>query len=192
MKHWLVDTQLIADWCLWQLADERHRKRRIERAATALSVLPDRAVLRAFERELGRSRVLVPTNVLVEVSGVVRRVLGNAHKGTLDRLNELVVRVSLRFADRFKIEVVGVTEDEADTALSILNSRNPPKPFDLGDAALLAALTSSKGRSLLTADIRLRDHCVSAGRIDVFRFAQGKILDAAGLQLRDEHPGPAG
>ena len=183
--NWLVDTQLIADWCLWQLADEPDSTRRVVRAPATFSVLRVRPDLQAFERELGRSRVLLAQSVLVEASGVVRREISNAHRGTVDRRTEPVVRVALRFTDRFKAEIVLVAEAAADKELRQLNSRGrgQERPFDLGDAALIAALSTD--RVLLTADKPLRDHCVNVGRKNVFYFSQGKILDGRGYPVRD-------
>ncbi|MHB8875097.1 MAG: hypothetical protein ACYC8T_15535 [Myxococcaceae bacterium] len=185
MTHWLVDTQLIADWCLWELADEPHSTRRIVRAAATYSVLRVRRDLKAFVRKLERSGVLLAESVLVEVSGVVRRELSNAHKGTVDRLNEPVVRMILRFTNRFSATVIRVTEADADAALRRLNSRRggQEKPFDFGDASLIAAL--SEDRVLLTADEPLRNHCVNVGQANVFYFSRGEILDARGNPIRD-------
>ena len=188
MRRWLVDTQLIADWCLWQLADETHQKRRVERAADGLPVLTDRGALDALKRELAKATVVVATNVLVEVSGVLWRRLRHGHRGDTDRLNEKILRTTFRFADRYNTEVVAVTEEEAEEELKEMNRKTPPKPFDLGDAALLAVLKRKDADcSLLTSDSGLVDHCFNVGRPNVFRFVQGRILDAKGNPFREDH-----
>jgi len=84
-----------------------------------------------------------------------------------------------------------VSEQDADNELKEMNRSNPPKPFDLGDAALLAAHNETADRSLLTSDQRLFTYCVNAGRKNVFRFNQGDIFDSKGNLHREEYAKPS-
>lgn len=176
---WLVDTQLVADWLLWNLADESGPTAR----ATSFSALRIRTDLQAFERQLSNARVLLALSVIVEATSVIRREVGHPHRGTRERLNEPVVRSVIRFSERFRPEIIQVSEDQAGRQLAKLNDGvDARNRFDLGDAALVAALES--GRRLLTADAPLRNRCVNIGRTDVFQFDRGRILDSRGIPIR--------
>lgn len=177
--NWLVDTQLVADWVLWNHADDARSTAR----ATSFSALRIRTDLQAFERLLSNARVLLALSVVVEAAGVIRRELGHPHRGLGERLNEPVVRSMIRFSERFKPEIVQVSEGQAGRQLAKLNQGVEARSrFDLGDAALVAALEGE--RRLLTADAPLRTRCVNMGRTDVFQFASGKILDPRGIPIR--------
>lgn len=185
IRGWLVDTQLVIDWFLWDLANHPHRP--VARAAQALSVLKLRTDIDAFERHLdpSRVRVLLSASVFAEAANRLYAKLSNPHRGGEDRVNEHMVRACLRFTGHFNPVSVTVTEAEAEKAMRKLNSENEKleKRIDLGDAALFAAL--GEERMLLTADEPFFRRCSRLGRGDVFLFSKGEVRDAKGQPLRD-------
>lgn len=177
MTLWLLDTQLLVDWCLWALADDPEGAGGwAARANNARSVLRTGRDRDGLVRFLERRSVAVAEHTFVEAGGVLRRLLTREHRGQQDRLNEPIVRSVLRFTERFPVHHVRVKEDSAAAALRELNDPlSPAERFDLGDAALLAAVSGD--RRLVTADFSLYQRCSSDGRKDVFLFEKGDVRD---------------
>lgn len=184
INGWVVDTQLMVDWCLWALSD--HAPGSIGEAATQqLSKLRLRPHRDSLERHLNPENVLLAGSVLVETALVLRRRLGRAQvQDASERINEPIVRATHRFMERFKVTFVKATEAEAAKCMNKLNrdALDSEKPIDFGDGALVATLSGE--RRLLTADERLFDRCVNIGRTDVFWFDKGIILDSRRETLR--------
>ncbi len=148
-RSWVVDTNLIVDWCLWELADST-QEGLSQRATTQFSVLRIADHRRSFERSLevaASVRVAQPT--LIEVGLTLQRLLSSRHRGSVDRLGPQVVLAGLRFLERFRVEAVHIAEELLRGEL-----RHEHGP---GDAVLVAAL--EKDASLLTSDKNLWRWC---------------------------------
>lgn len=182
---WLVDTQLLVDWCLWALSEAPNAGPLGDLATRNLSKLRYRTHFEAFEHYLKPKKVLLAGSALVEAGGVLQNLLGHSHhpRGE-ERRNEPIVRATLQFTDHFNATLVNATEAEATKSLSKLNRGLAPetKLIDFGDAALIAALNGE--RRLLTADGPLFTRCVSTGRTDVYCFQAGTILDSRRQAVR--------
>lgn len=187
ISGWVVDTQLMVDWCLWALGDDTSDGSMGEAATQQVSKLRLSTHRDSLERHLNPENVLLAASVLVETAVVLRRLLGRASlPGPGDRLNEPIVRATQRFIEHFKVTFVKTTEAEATKCLNRLNRYvlrvESEKPIDFGDAALIATLSGQ--RKLLTADERLFSRCVDIGRTDVYCFDKGTIVDARRQAVR--------
>lgn len=171
MTRWLVDTNLVVDWCLWDLAEKNY-----QRPATHLSVLRDRVHLRSFEGHLVQAQVLLSAPTFAEAAQRLRRLLEHSHRGEEDRLNEPLLRALVRFLDRFSVrELRCVSEAEVELARRELNGSGEAA-FDFGDAALLA--TSGPETRLITSDKALFKRCATLRPRSAFWFDKGDVHDS--------------
>ncbi len=166
-RQWLLDTNLVVDWCLWHLAEDTQQEGISKRAAERLRVMRTRPAVEAFERHLRGTSVSLAQPTLLEVGGCLRRLLSSAHSGTEDRLNKPILRVGLRFLERFGAELLPVREQALD--------QDVVREQDYGDAVVLGAL--GKGRRLLTADKRLWLWCRNR-RLSAAHFVDGDLNDS--------------
>lgn len=166
-RQWLLDTNLVVDWCLWHLAEDTQHEGIAKRATQRLRVMKDRTIVETFERHLRGASVSLAQPTLLEVGGCLWRILSSAHSGTEDRLNKPILRVGLRFLERFGAELLPVREQAL--------NQDAVREQDYGDAIVIGAL--GQGRRLLTADKRLWLWCRNR-KLSAAHFVDGDFNDS--------------
>jgi hypothetical protein len=178
MTEWLLDTNLLVDWCLWTLADDHRDRARAERAQNQLSILRTAPARDTFARWLRLGKVVVATSTIAETAHRLGRLLAHRNAGDADRLNEPVIRSLVRFEDAFRPVFVRVEEERANR-----EHHRPGFGCDFGDACLISIL--DQNRTLMTSDRPLWEACISQRRQNVLRFVQAGFVDVRGNPVKE-------
>ena len=165
-RLWLLDTNVVVDWCLWELAEDTRRPGIAKHAATRLRCMKTKPAVESFESHLSKSRgVALAQPTLLEIGARLQDLLRHPHRGTEDRLNEPILECGLRFLERFNVELLGVRKAELDSKAI--------RDHDLGDAVVVSVL---KKRCLMTADKDLWLWCRNK-RLTACYFADGELSE---------------
>lgn len=163
-RQWLLDTNVVVDWCLWELAEDTRRPGIAAHAATRLRGMKTKPVFESFETHLSNSRgVALAEPTLLEVGARLQDLLRHPHRGKEDRLNGPIVETGVRFLERFNVELLRVRRAELDSKAI--------REHDFGDAVVVSAL---KKRCLMTADRDLWLWCRNR-RLSACHFADGEL-----------------